>query len=495
MKKLLTTVAALVLTASLSFGQAPSSFNYQAVARDAAGQVLPNQAVNLRVSILDGSASGTVLYSEYFAVTTNSLGLFNTNIGGGNVLSGSFASINWGTGGGKFLKVELDPNGGTNYTLVGTSELLSVPFALYAANAPAGVTGATGPTGPGGGATGPTGAAGSPGTPGPTGPTGVAGANGATGADGNTGPAGPAGPTGANGATGANGTPGATGATGPAGPAGPTGAAGANGPTGATGIGLSGGTTNYIPKWTSATSFGNSAAFDLNGNIGIGTTTPVGQLHVLDAVNNNASIISDGGAGGQGNLIAANGTSHAYMAFGGLLAVGVFDNLGGTSGGEPGYVYDIDISATTVPLEPWSDNTFNLGSASYRWANVYSNNGVIQTSDARFKSNIQNLNYGLNTILNMRPVSFKWKNDKAAPGTHLGFVAQEVQQLMPEIVTQEQLTEKQKENFTKMGKVAPETTPLGMNYTEIVPVLVKAIQEQQKMIDDLKKEIEILKSK
>ena len=105
MKKLLTTVAALVLTASLSFGQAPSSFNYQAVARDAAGQVLPNQAVNLRVSILDGSASGTVLYSEYFAVTTNSLGLFNTNIGGGNVLSGSFASINWGTGGGKFLKV------------------------------------------------------------------------------------------------------------------------------------------------------------------------------------------------------------------------------------------------------------------------------------------------------------------------------------------------------------------------------------------------------
>jgi hypothetical protein len=183
------------------------------------------------------------------------------------------------------------------------------------------------------------------------------------------------------------------------------------------------------------------------------------------------------------------------MAYGGLLGVGVFDNLGGVSGGQPGFVYDIDITATTIPLEPWSDNTFNLGSASYRWANVYSNNGVIQTSDARFKSNIQNINYGLNTVLNMRPVSFKWKNDKAAPGTHLGFVAQEVQQLMPEIVTQEQLTEKQKENFTKMGKVAPETTPLGMNYTEIVPVLVKAIQEQQKMIEDLKKEIEILKNK
>lgn len=112
------------------FAQTPQSFPYQAVARNSSGNLLTGQLISVRFSILDGSPGGAVVYQESQSVTTNPLGLFNVNIGQGTVLSGTFSSINWGSGS-KYLKVELDPNGGAIYTMMGTSQLLSVPYALY----------------------------------------------------------------------------------------------------------------------------------------------------------------------------------------------------------------------------------------------------------------------------------------------------------------------------------------------------------------------------
>jgi len=114
-----------------AFSQAPQGFNYQAIARDSKGVALANQAVSLRISILDSVVSGSSIYSEAQSATTNQFGLFTLEIGAGQVLSGSFANINWNTGN-KFLKLEMDPAGGSNYILMGTTQLLSVPYALYA---------------------------------------------------------------------------------------------------------------------------------------------------------------------------------------------------------------------------------------------------------------------------------------------------------------------------------------------------------------------------
>lgn len=120
-----------LLTTAAVFAQTPQSFNYQAIARDGSGNLLANKAIGLQLSILDGSATGTVVYAETFSLTTNDLGLFTLGVGTGSVVSGSFSAISWSTGS-KYLKTELDPTGGTHYTINGTAQLLSVPYALYA---------------------------------------------------------------------------------------------------------------------------------------------------------------------------------------------------------------------------------------------------------------------------------------------------------------------------------------------------------------------------
>jgi trimeric autotransporter adhesin len=115
------------------FSQTPQAFKYQSVVRNLSGQVLTNKAVTFRISILQGSATGTVMYSELHSKTTNDFGLADMEIGKGTPVSGSFGSINWGTAT-FFMKVEIDPAGGTNYQAMGTSQLVSVPYALFAKN-------------------------------------------------------------------------------------------------------------------------------------------------------------------------------------------------------------------------------------------------------------------------------------------------------------------------------------------------------------------------
>ncbi|MDX1408919.1 MAG: hypothetical protein R3330_12315, partial [Saprospiraceae bacterium] len=130
MRNLLLSSLALFLSLS-AIAQPPAAFQYQAVARDNAGDPLANSNVGVMMSILQNSATGTVAYSETHVVVTNELGLFTLMVGMGSAVSGDFSVIDWGAGP-YFLKVDLDPSGGTSFTHVGTTQLLSVPYALHA---------------------------------------------------------------------------------------------------------------------------------------------------------------------------------------------------------------------------------------------------------------------------------------------------------------------------------------------------------------------------
>jgi hypothetical protein len=129
----LISVALFFLQTTL-LAQIPQLFNYQGIARDAGGNVLPARKIGVQLSVLDGGPAGSAVYQETFTDTTNAFGLFTMPVGGGTVVSGSFASIDWATGN-KYLQTAIDLTGGTNYALSGTTQLLSVPYALYAQSA------------------------------------------------------------------------------------------------------------------------------------------------------------------------------------------------------------------------------------------------------------------------------------------------------------------------------------------------------------------------
>ena len=111
--------------------QSPDKMSYQAVLRDANGVILKNQNVSIQFSVLQTSISGTSVYQEDHKLTTNSNGLVSVYMGTGTVSSGDFSTIDWSDGP-YFLQSEIDPTGGTNYTISSTTEFVSVPFALYA---------------------------------------------------------------------------------------------------------------------------------------------------------------------------------------------------------------------------------------------------------------------------------------------------------------------------------------------------------------------------
>jgi hypothetical protein len=275
----------LLLFVSIStmlVAQIPQQLNYQGALRDAKGFPIANRAISLRLSIQDNNAQNALVhYSEVRQVTTNAVGLYTIAIAsspGATQVSGNFSQINWAVGA-KFLKVEIDVDGGANFSLAGISPLLSVPYALYAKYAENGPAGVQGPQGADGstilsGATDPLPGQGNPGDyyfntttneffgpqnpdgtwppgtvllSGPAGPAGPIGLTGPAGPQGLTGPAGvdgvsgPQGPAGLQGPIGLTGPAGADGAIGPQGPIGLTGPAGADGAIGPQGpIGLTG---------------------------------------------------------------------------------------------------------------------------------------------------------------------------------------------------------------------------------------------------------------
>lgn len=132
MKKIILSIFALVLCFNL-VAQAPNKFGFQAIVRDAANNLVASKPVGVKISILEESASGAEIYVETHTPTTNQNGLISFEIGGGTVSKGVFSDIYWlGDVPPYFVKSEIDPNGGTNYTISSTSQLISVPYALAA---------------------------------------------------------------------------------------------------------------------------------------------------------------------------------------------------------------------------------------------------------------------------------------------------------------------------------------------------------------------------
>ena len=123
---------AFFIVVMIAGAQVPQSVPYQAVARNTNGNLIANQTVSIRFSIHDATSGGTVIYQETQSATTNALGLFSANIGNGTPLTGTFAAINWGSGS-KFIQIGIDLTGGNSYADMGTSQMMSVPYALYAA--------------------------------------------------------------------------------------------------------------------------------------------------------------------------------------------------------------------------------------------------------------------------------------------------------------------------------------------------------------------------
>lgn len=142
MKKTITLIAILFFGLA-AFAQAPNKMSYQAVIRNSSDQLVLSGPIGMRVSILQGSLSGTAVYVETHATSTNVNGLATLEIGEGNIISGAFSSINWGSGS-YYIKTETDVTGGSNYNVIGTSQLLSVPYAMYAANSGGGNAGTPG---------------------------------------------------------------------------------------------------------------------------------------------------------------------------------------------------------------------------------------------------------------------------------------------------------------------------------------------------------------
>lgn len=430
MKKYFLLIIAIVAVSVFdSNAQTPAALNYQGIARTSTGAPIANQAIGLQLTVQDGSA--TALYKETQSVTTNAYGLFNTTIGTGTVVSGSMGAINW-LSGDRYLLVEMDPTGGTSYTAIGTpTKMVSVPYAMGANSVQATSGGGAGLIG--------------------TGTSslwwgfyeggvyrGYLGSYSGKNEDVDFG-------------TGAGNT-----------------------------LGSLNLTIQASPKVT----------IDSIGRVGIGTRYPQTNLEVTSASND---IINIGNQNGWTGIGIANSSSGPYnvIANGGTYLSFLYNSTPTTSISATNSKMLMDGSTNT--FRPTNDNTMSLGANGSRWTAVWAANGTIQTSDERFKENIQPLASGLNTVMLLHPISYNWKNENLRIGTgvNYGFSAQELSNTVPDLVVH---------SATPVDKETGKTTSIysdsyGVKYAEFTPILVKAIQEQQEEIKQLQAKVDELQSK
>jgi len=257
MKKTMLSIVAAMSISITVWAQAPNAFKYQAVARDAAGNIIANKNVGFKISILKSSTTGNAVYAETHAATTNEFGLVNLGIGNGSLVSGNIATIDWGADN-YFIKIEMDAAGGSNYLLMGTSQLMSVPYAMYAKT-----------SGNGQGPKGDKGIQGAKGDSGVAGKQGIQGIQGIKGLKGDSGVAGKQGIQGIQGVRGDKGDTGQQGIQGIQGVQGVKGDKGDKGDTGLQGIQGVAGKDADTTLWKR-----NGTNVFYNGGVGIGTKNP-----------------------------------------------------------------------------------------------------------------------------------------------------------------------------------------------------------------------------
>ena len=518
MKKIYTLIAAISLSSTL-FAQAPQKMSYQAVVRNASNTLVANSNVGIQISILQGSATGTIVYSETHTSVTNANGLATLQIGSGTLVSGNFNSINWANGP-YFLKTETDPTGGTTYSISGTTQLLSVPYALYAENSGSSIAGPAGATGP----TGPAGAAGA------TGPAGPAGATGATG------PQGPAGTdsqtlslsgqtlsiSGGNSVTlSSSGTGNTLDQSYDQGGAG----LGRSITTDAGAVQINNSGANPIGLEVN-TAVANSTAVLANiSGVGVGfraeSTNAANSFAAIQAnsnssnANNSAILGNNSGAGygvsGQipstaggfaavyGSNLRSSGGSGVYgIGYNGVVGqtnygggFGIYGNNTGTSG--------LGIGAYGLGFNGVYGQTTNVtaGWAGYFTADIgtdgagYSTGGWINLSDRRLKSNIVPIQGALQKLTLLQGTHYTITTKSRIPNGEVvesskeqfGVIAQDLEPIFPEMV-------KDKAVFINAGD---ETIYKTVDYIQLVPVMIEAIKELNNEIERLKKEVEELK--
>ncbi len=234
----------------------------------------------------------------------------------------------------------------------------------------------------------------------------------------------------------------------------------------------------------------------LNGNVVINEDSDDFNFRV-ETDNKPYALFSDGANnvirfGTQAGNLFGNGTAINSVT---VDYVADFDNnVGGTALGIGSAEYLLDGGANLIRINgsftPIIDDNYDLGSATYRWDDVYATSGVVNTSDIRLKKNIKNLEYGLSEILKINPISYQWKNGNDQ-STKLGFSAQELLTIIPEVIkTEDVVYDEVTHNMTHQPN-----ENLGVYYSDIIPILTKAIQEQQTIIENLKNRIELLEIK
>jgi len=528
-----------------SIGQS-NYFNYQGVARDVNNNPIVSELLGFRVSVLNQnngvvySETHTVFSSE-LGVFVLQIGSgtttmdFNSVDWSQNLSLKTELDIN---GGNNYVDMGNQP---INAVPLALQSLTSGPAGPIGPIGPAGPEGIQGPTGPKGekgdqgdkgetgnpgpqgntGQTGPAGSTGPAGNPGPIGQTGATGQPGPAGQPGPTGEPGPAGQPGPAGEMGATGQTGPAGQPGPIGPMGPIGLTGPAGPPGTGGSGVWVQNSGYVSYSGIGAEIDNGVDqahlevdnlhfhgigedFAFYSREGITHTWPGGQyelnrtsngLKIANGIDgtttygvtkidfgglNNGFEISNSNAklfinGTNGRVGIGNSAPQAALQVSGSIKVG--NNLGNLFTEAGGFRVSLDggLHSTEDGFDP-------LGTSSKRWSEVFATNGMINTSDARLKRDVKSLNYGLAEILNLKPVSFKWK-EVSTTDNNLGFLAQDLLEVIPEVVvTHENLR-------TKNGFEKIPVENLGVRYNQLIPILTHAIQEQQTMIDKSKQEI------
>ena len=437
MKKTLLRLGAFCLFTFLSFGQAPEGFKYQTVVRDASGTILANQAIGVQIRILQGSASGTSVYTETFTSTTNGYGLSNLEIGTGTTTD-DFSTIDWSAGP-YFIETGLDATGGSSYSVMGASQLMSVPYALYAKNMPVNTSELNNDSGY---ITSPDDADSDPTNEIQTIVSTDAGNSITAGADGGA----------------------------------YYDASSAAGDT----------------DWTIS---GTDQYSGVTGNVGIGTTTPANKLDVAGKISvtetaGNEMVIINGpnwshgsgtqtfGDGGGYFMVASN---EGYYESAGIYGDG--DHVTIWSPGDPApgqasayiYVNDEDYYDGATDSDPFN----NSGLQAY--LNTAGN--WVAASDQRRKENIVEMDNMLSRLMKINGYTYNFKLQpvEIEKGDQIevtyGVIAQEVIQEFPEIVD-----------------VAADGSHY-VCYTELIPVLIEATKEQQEIIEDLKSENDELKAR
>ncbi len=483
MKKRLLSIltGAMLLAATCLYAQAPQGINYQAVVRDGSGSLMANASVTLRFTINQTTATGTTVYQETQSTTTNAYGLVTAVIGSGTPVTGTLSGVSWGSDA-YFLKVEVNP--GSGYADLGTTQFESVPYALSSADGnwtKSGIDIMNSNSGNVG--------------------IGVYAPNNKLQLSGDMNPGlaifqsnsgdyfnisvNSAGQLqfGANGATISGSIPVMTldddnysVGIGTLSPKAELHVKGIGGnadfflqPSTGTGWNLgalSGAVNDFrIAKFDSVAYTDYLTITAAAGNVGIGTTTPAATLHVTNATSSAVLVGLTGGTLSYMtvNMPTASTTAGIFRVRDNGSSVAYFDNL-----------------AATYQLTVYGD--------------AYASGGTWTNSDRQLKHDINHLNSVLPDLMKLNPVSYyfntqneEYKYLNLPVEKQFGLLAQEVKQVFPNVV-------RETVQYDEEGKLRPQALH-SMNYTELVPIAIKAIQEQQQQIDVLRKEIEELKNK